>query len=335
MIQPTKHFRDLIARFLEKQITDDEIDELRLWLEEDVAHREYFDKVNENYQTRQILGQFNPEKIDKAWNRFSERINEEKQVKLQHTIISKNYYNFLRIAASISLVLAASVLIWKFFPGNAALTSEKITVHNPQGRNTQLVLPDSTLVWLNANSTLEYSNDFGTKKREVILKGEAFFDVRKKAGQNFVVQTDKLSICVKGTRFNVRAYAGEDANTTLEEGKVELRIAGQQNAYAMSPGDQITVKNSAREITIQKVDPTNFSAWKEDQLVFDNTPLSEIIMKLENRYKVRIIIHEKIANRERLTMTIGQESIDEILEMIQLSSRLSYKKDKGQILIYE
>src|SRR3990170_269352 len=116
MIHPPKRFRDLIARFLEKDISDSEIEELYQWLDHDAAHRDYFDKINEGYQTSQILDQFTPEKIDKAWDRFAERINEDKVVDFRQTVISRNYYNFLRVAASISLVLAASVLVWKFIP---------------------------------------------------------------------------------------------------------------------------------------------------------------------------------------------------------------------------
>jgi ferric-dicitrate binding protein FerR (iron transport regulator) len=150
-----------------------------------------------------------------------------------------------------------------------------------------------------------------------------------------LVKTDQISIRVKGTKFNVRAYEGEDANTTLEEGKVELTVSGQDQTYSMRPGDQITVAKKEQKITFQKVNPANFSAWKEDTLVFDNTPLSQIILKLENRYKVKIVIDQALAERERLTMTISQESIDEILEMIQLSSRLNYRKEKNHIVIYE
>jgi transmembrane sensor len=335
MNQPEKNIKDLILKFLHKQASEAEIESLLHWLKQDKHNRQYFDEVNETFQANEVLRQFNPEKIDRAWNRVAEKIENEKVIRLPVTTISKRYYNFLRVAASVSILLAASFAIWRYYSLQIYNTAEKVIVHNPQGRNTQIVLPDGTLVWLNTNSTLEYAGDFGKETREVVLKGEAFFDVRKKQQQNFIVKTDQLSIRVKGTRFNVRAYEGQDANTTLEEGKVELTIAGQHQIYAMRPGDQITVAKNEEKIILQKVDPSDFSAWKEDTLVFDNTPLSEIILKLENRYNVKIIIDKAIAERERLTMTISQETIDEILEMIQLSSRLNYRKEKNQILIYE
>jgi ferric-dicitrate binding protein FerR (iron transport regulator) len=166
------------------------------------------------------------------------------------------------------------------------------------------------------------------------LTGEAFFDVRKNEKQNFIVKTAQLSVRVKGTRFNVRAYEGEESKTTLEEGEVELFLPDEK-VYQMAPGDQITVNDKERKVIVEKVNPANYSAWKEEEIIFDNTPLSEIILKLENRYKVDIDINDVIANRERLTMTIHQESMEEILEMIQLSSRLKWKKINNKILIYE
>jgi ferric-dicitrate binding protein FerR (iron transport regulator) len=201
--------------------------------------------------------------------------------------------------------------------------------------NTRVVLPDNSVVWLNTNSTLEYAADFGTATREVSLKGEAFFDV-KKDSKSFIVKTDNISIYVKGTRFNVRAYANEaDIKTTLEEGKVELQVKGDKDIFTMRPGDQITFNSNLKKITRNTVDPTDYSSWKEERLVFDDTPLRDIILKLENRYNVDIEVDSALAEKERLTMTIEQETIDEVLEFIQLSSGLKYKKDKNQISIYE
>ncbi|MFZ6009449.1 MAG: FecR family protein [Bacteroidota bacterium] len=334
MNHPDKHIKELIARFLDRTASEADLSELKAWLGENEINKKYFDEINEAFQANTILGNFNPEKVDSAWQKFSERMGEDIG-KPAARMISRTYYNFLRIAASISILLLASFGLWKYLQHDSTDSSRKVIVYNPQGRNTHIMLPDSTSVWLNTNSTLEYNSDFEKGKREVVLKGEAFFDVRKKQRQNFIVKTDHISIQVKGTRFNVRAYDGQDENTTLEEGKVELTVHGAKKKYNMTPGDQITVTNKQHKVTMKKVDPSDFSAWKEDKLVFDNALLADIIVKLENRFKVKIIVSETIAQRERLTMTITNETIEEILELIQLSSHLNYKKEKDRIIIYE
>ncbi len=329
--------KTLILKFLKKEASDVEVDDLLRWLKEDESHHVYFDEFNESFQAKKALGELNAEKINYAWRNVASQIEDAEDIKSSHTIVDKRYYNLLRVAASLLLVAVGAFSLWIYYAPTLQTGSafDKVIVHNLQSRNTPVALPDGSLVWLNTNSTLEYNSDFGKTSREVLLKGEAFFDVKKKRQQNFIVKTEKISIQVKGTRFNVKAYDGEDANTTLEEGKVELTVHGQEKIYAMHPGDQITVVNKEPKITIKKVNPTNFTSWKEDVLVFDNTPLAEIVLKLESRYKVKISIDKSIAKRERLTMTIGKESLDEILEMIQLSSRLNYREEKNKVIIYE
>ncbi len=336
MHQPPDYFKALIIRFLEKSITDNETDELYQWLQRDRLHLEWFDRYNERFQNTKVLNHFTPEKVDAAWKRFQERIGHENDFEPGRSIAVSKRFPLLRIAASVALLLAAFAFYWKLsFTTSHQAPGKTIVVDSPVQKRAHITLPDSTMVWLNANSTLEYGHDFGSADRIVKLNGEAFFDVRKKARQDFIVRTDHVSIRVEGTRFNISAYQGEDANTTLEEGKVELFIDGEPGPYALTPGDQVIVKRYERKITLKKVDPSNFTAWKEAALVFDNTPLSEIILKLENRFKVEIDVADEIARRERLTMKVTSETIDEILEMIELSSRLHYTKNENHILIYD
>jgi transmembrane sensor len=330
MHHPTKHIQGLITRFLTRKATDADIHELQAWLEEDPEHVSYFNEANEKFQATATLSQFDLKKVNDAWQHLTARI-ETLDTRQAPDVVR---FNFLRIAASVSIVLLSLFAIWKIvvkkkFSG----TGDNIVFHSGE-KNVHLLLPDSTSVWLNTNSTIEYTAKF-SEKREVKLKGEAFFDVRKKQEQNFVVRTENFSIQVKGTRFNVQAYETQDENATLEEGEIELTVKGEQQAYAMAPGDQITIKKAQQKVVFKKVDPTDFSAWKEDKLVFDNALLEDIILKLENRYHIDIVIEDAIAQRERLTMTIEQEPIEEILEMIQLSSRLNYRKENEQIIIYE
>ena len=208
-------------------------------------------------------------------------------------------------------------------------------VRNAEGTNTRIVLPDNSVVWLNTNSSLEYPPAFGNTAREVTLKGEAFFDIEK-GSKPFIVKTGNVQVHVKGTRFNVQAYKEEDSvKTTLEEGRVELHIKGKDSFYVMNPGDQITLNTKVNDVVLRKVNPSNFSAWKEERLVFENTRLADIAARIENRYKVKISIAPSIGYRERLTMTIEHETLDEVLEMIRLSSRLKIKKDNNEITFYE
>jgi transmembrane sensor len=331
MNQPNPRIEGLILRFLKKEASSEELLELQTWLKQAEENRNYFDQQNIRFQKEFVSQRMTPDQVLIAWEKMGKKIGIERK----HTrVVSLIRSNAFKVAASVSII---ALLIWQFTSTDtfeAISPSENtIVVHSPN-RNAPIMLPDSTLVWLNANSTIEYAPTF-SEQREVTLKGEGFFDVRKKGNQDFIVKTAHFSIQVKGTRFNVQAYDSQVEKATLEEGSIELKLYGAAQAYAMAPGDQITINNQKQTIERKKVNPNNFTAWKEDKLVFDNTLLSEIILKIENRYKVNIVIDDSLANRERLTMTIEHEPLEELLEMIHLSSQLNYKMENETITIYE
>ena len=332
MDQTPQEIKALIIRFLQRETTEAEIAVLQAWIREDDVHRQYFDEINVTYQTTVTLGRFNPEKIDAAWKSLDQRIQEDKRSNDPSFVSPFLRRTFLKVAATISLIALVSYVLHVFW--NQTSLSRGAVVYHSKNLATRVDLPDGSKVWLNTNSSLEYDNGFGIVHRKVVLTGEAFFDVEK-SQQDFIVSTKTISIYVKGTRFNVQAYDDSDVRTTLEEGKVELKVKGGQELYSMKPGDQITVNTDLKKVVKDKVDPSDYSAWKEERLVFDNVPLSDIVLKLESRYKVNIVIDTALAQRERLTMTIEHETIDEVMELIRLSSQVKYKKEKSQIVIYE
>jgi len=332
-----EHIDRQIIRFLQREASEQDIQELESWLEEHEDHKRYFDQMNEAFQTSQVLSTFTHEKINQAWTRVNGRIVSSPKAPARTKVIKLYHYNILRIAATVSAIVLLSYVAWTQFTRLNTDTNKSTIVYSAGKHNTKVFLPDGTAVWLNTNSTLVYGPDFGVTKREVFLKGEAFFDVHKDQ-KSFIVNAEAFTIRVKGTRFNVQAYTNEEnIRTTLEEGSVELMVNGSitDERYAMKPGDQISFNAQQHVVTRQTVNPSDYTAWKEERITFDNTPLADIILKLENRYKVHVLVNDSLAVRERLTMTIGSESLDEVLEFIQVSSRLKYRKENNNIYIYE
>ena len=154
----------------------------------------------------------------------------------------------------------------------------------PRGHDYHLTLADGTQVWLNAESRLEFPDKFNNDTREVRLKGEAYFEVKKDAKRQFIVHTDYLTTRVLGTSFNVRAYSARDAAVTLVSGRVKVNAG--ETAKTLSPGQQAAFSNA--QLTVKDVDTYPITQWKEGFFYFDNQSLFGIMQELARWYNVNV-----------------------------------------------
>ena len=159
-----------------------------------------------------------------------------------------------------------------------------------------MYLPDSTLVYLNADSEMKYRLGGENGKREVFLSGEAWFSVKKNADKAFIVHTDFYKVKVLGTEFNVRAYEEDnEVTTTLEEGKIEIFSGNQlklKNPVIIKPGEQISYNKKERKINIKEVNSSLYSSWKNNKLIFINKNFKELVEILERKYGVDIHVKD-------------------------------------------
>jgi transmembrane sensor len=326
--------RHVIIKFLRHESTPEEITALENWLLEDPSHPVSFDHFNRTYRALASDDGGTVSDIDGAWNVLAGRLmNDEKLTSPVVQLENPGRFIYLKIAASLLIVLLAGAATWKYFNSSIALTSSETRIAAGDEKE-EILLPDGTRVWLNAHSELHYKNDFGKTTRNVTLAGEAFFDVTK-TGIEFTVSTQSLVVQVKGTKFNVTVFADGRERATLEEGKVELQIKGQNKPIEMSPGDQVTFNDRSNELIREVVNAASYSVWKERELHFENATLGEIVEQLEIRFHVNVSIDPKIAERESLSMTIRDETLGEVLELIAISSTLHYKIDEKNVVIFE
>ncbi|SHH64844.1 FecR family protein [Chryseolinea serpens] len=325
--------QEIITRFLEGHASDGDVETLYAWVQESEANRRYFHEMNNTYQASVTLARYNQPKINAAWEQLAQDIQASGRT-VAHPALKRQPKSslFLKIAASVTLLAVAGTIF--FVLSKEFVTRQSTVVYNAGENNMRILLPDSSFVWLNRHSTLEYAPTFGTANREVRLKGEAFFDVRKNKKQPFIVKAENIQVLVRGTKFNVQAYTAEPAiKTTLEEGKIELYVNGMNSHFVMQPGDQITLDTEANKVSRKKVNPANFSAWKEEQLSFDSAPLRDIILQLENRYKVNIVADSTVALNERMSITIEDETLEEVLGLIQDVSTIRARRDGTNIIL--
>ncbi len=287
-----------------------------------ITERESHDFEKQITEAARIIGEIGAIGSDQAFLRVKNRL------KLIQPDRSWLHY-LIRIAASlfIPLLLVTGWLVYRQANPEEQYCEQRVS--NPPGIRSQLALPDGSSVWLGGESSIRFSLPFNKQNREIFLQGEAYFDVMKNKAIPFVVHADILSVTVTGTCFNVKAFEEDQtAEVVLEEGSIILqnhRMTGANKAIVMKPGERTTLDKSTGETVIERVKTENFTSWHNGKLIFDETPMPEVALQLERWYGVRVTIRDPEINKYRITTTFENEPLDQVLELLRLSSPIDIR----------
>lgn len=239
----------------------------------------------------------------------------------------------IAVAAVILLLIVGGYAIWEVKPYLQPETH--FAFEAPYGEKSKMVLSDGTIVWLNAGSTLKYSNRFNAANREVELDGEAYFEVTKHNGATFIVKTGSYDVRVKGTKFNVTAYSDDSfATTTLLEGAVDLLYKGQ--AIEMRPDESIRLDLASNKFIRNRVNASQSKAWSENRIEYDAITLKELVTKLSRQYNVNITLESgKNESKEFRVSIRNGETIGEVLNAISEIIPIKIERKGNDIYIKE
>ncbi|MBN9297376.1 MAG: FecR domain-containing protein [Filimonas sp.] len=236
-------------------------------------------------------------------------------------------------AAAVVACIAAGAWLWKKQLSHAAAPLWASITNN--NKNMQVVqLPDGTKIWLHPQAALSYDkNNYNDINRAVKLTGEAFFDVAHDADKPFTVQSGLVTTTVRGTAFNIEAYANEkDVRVILVRGKVE--VTAKTWTYTLSPGQMMDYNNDKNNMEIKTISTGELADWTQDKLIFNDLPLLDVLKRLEENYNIRIIcVNPSIVDNKRITGKYTRRSADEILNKILFIHGLQYQKQGGQYMI--
>ena len=229
------------------------------------------------------------------------------------------------IAAALVVGLLAGVLLTNPFK-----TSDPVyyAAHSPRGSVSEVILPDETVIFLNADSRIRYTMSGKKGQREVYLEGEAWFDVVKHEKKEFLVHTPYYDVRVTGTQFNVKAYESDnEIATTLEEGEVMI-VSGEgcniSGEIRMEPGEQLVFSRKSNRLAMQEVNTKWFTSWKDNKLIFVNMSLEELVVLLERKFGVDIVVTDRELLDLHFDGSIKNETIIEILDIIQKTLPIHY-----------
>ncbi len=243
-------------------------------------------------------------------------------------------FRTFRIAASVLLILALSVFIWKHNPFR--LFANTVSVATGKGERKEVKLPDGSTVWLNESSKMEYPAHFDARSRKVtLLDGEAYFDIKRDESKPFFVEASGTTTRVLGTAFNIRSYHFlKSILVTVTRGKVEVRKAegvGGPDKKILLPNEQVYYDMKTREIRKVNVNSANAVAWKEGRLLFDNESFANVIAILENKFDVKIQAEESIREYHMSAEFASTDSLSRILDLLSLANNLEYRFENDQI----
>ena len=237
-----------------------------------------------------------------------------------------------KYAAAIALFIALLGYALKTFDSDSAVSSMKL-VATAHAQNKNVVLPDGTMVTINSNTRLSYPSKFTGVTREVVLEGEAFFDVVENEEVPFIVKTHAgMDIKVLGTTFNVKSYP-EDARieTTLVTGKVEVVERNDNKTVFLYPSQRATYMKGDDKLIIDKVNTEKYVSWKDGKLMYNETPMSEVISGLERMYNVTFEINSKELLKYKYNGVFDNLSLEEAINLLELSSPIKCTINKNHV----
>jgi len=247
--------------------------------------------------------------------------------------VKKLFFNISKVVAILIIGLLLGLTVQKLKKTEPVY----FTSIAPKGSVSQMVLPDNSIVFLNAGSQLKYTVNGLKRKREVFLDGEAWFDVTQNVKKPFVVHTPFYDVQVLGTQFNVKAYKYDnEIVTTLEKGSVHISSSENfkiSENQTLCPGEQFIYCSQKNTIEVKKVETRMFTSWKDNKLIFINMNLKELIVLLERKYGVEIKTSDNSILNYHYDGTIKDETILEVLDLLKETLPIKYKIDGQTILI--
>jgi transmembrane sensor len=201
---------------------------------------------------------------------------------------------------------------------NGNQTNATNIIETPMGGQFQVVLSDGTKVFLNAASSLKYPTQFTGTARKVELKGEGYFEVTHNEELPFIVKTERQSVRVLGTHFNINSYTDEGKTvTTLQQGSVQVEAGSERRL--LRPGSQ-TVLLANSNLNVQPANMETALAWKNNKMAFEDAGIEEIMRQVARWYDLDIKYEGKIPD-DTFSGTINRQSnLTTVLKMFALSA---------------
>lgn len=335
---------NLIGKYLKGNLSDQERNALNEWLHETPENSTLFDQVKKLWFSLDKDNGYEPD-VERNWLKFRKAIEEEnfstKITAIEESVPfvrEKPEKKVVKLAAWPLLLRIAAVLIVGVFlvVMTRELLSEQqlITVKTERKEVREIMLPDSSKVYLNENSIISYNEDFNLQNRVVNLKGEAYFEVRKAEGYRFIVFAGDSKTEVLGTSFTVVALEGaEQVSVKVLSGSVAFSLKDESNTVFLIPGSAGVLDVQEQEVNEEEIEDPNFLSWKTKTLEFDNTEFKKVVSTLEAYFDADVRVESEPLWDCRYSGTFIQPDIESLLEVLSATMNVTYREKDGAYII--
>lgn len=334
MNSQTDDFERIMLDYLKGEISPEDMRQLTVYLKSEDTFREKYREMARSYAL-----------ASSSW--FAQRKQQNlEQLRDTLNFRSSRKRTFVRrigiwgSAAVWALLMVCSITFfyWKSSSGTEVVAPSYCQIEIPKGATSKLLLPDSTLVFLNGGTILKYDASLREQTdREVFLSGEAYFQVARNAHQPFIVHAGELDIKVLGTTFNVASYPDEaEIKVSLVEGRVNVYAGSEtkeKQTVSLSPNEQAVYHKGNQLLSTKQVDAASQAAWVTGKLVFINEKLIDILETIGEKYDVQIWVQSQKVHTEYFTGSINMNmTLDEVLSYLDVDNKFVWRK-KGKTIV--
>ncbi len=358
---------DLAIKFIDSTITKPEIDALKDAFGDDPENRRLFDEYMDVWQASARASQSKNYDEKAAWHNLKNKLRISEN-QFQHRNIIQGYRRIWQAAAAVLIIIMLGAGGYFAYRNLVRNSSGQVYTeyYVPFGSRSEVTLPDGSTVWLNAGSRLTFNQHFSRKNRDVMLEGEAYFDVIK-GKIPFYVRVSGAAVKVLGTAFNVKAYPDEKViETTVTRGTVQvidnLENATESSRIILHANQKVSIVKSiinpaastdaeqqqkngghsvktANQANLQsyRVDrnivPEIYTSWKDQRWIIEREELQSLAVKLERRYNVEFTFKDEALKHYVFSGILKDETLEQVMEAIKLTAPIQYHINQKQVIL--
>lgn len=320
----------LFAKYLNNELSQEEWRELRNWLDKSDLNRITLNHLksisaNINYEAEELE--------DVVWQELKLKRQTNTHGSGQRFVTT--FKTYLKIAAILLIVSVLALIAYKFTFQNQqdTLIVNTIVKEAPLGRKITTRLPDGTMVTINSGSRITFPDQFNGNSRDVVLNGEAFFEVVHNLDKPFFVRMNGDQVRVLGTSFNIRSYPDDNAvYVSVATGRVSYSIPSGEEVV-LTPNQMVTYHPSTGSLITGKVDRMQSFGWKDQIIYFKSITFDNMIIELERWYGVKIDVQGDFKPLGPFTGEFRNESLYQVLLGLSKIYHFKFKIDNKEVTL--